>query len=79
MSTCDDCKYAIWKLSKNGALHPSKIGECTFQYKLKEIPDCMSWGFYGPPSAFKSPIKRGKEHHPRACPYLQCASPTGDA
>lgn len=30
---CDGCKYAEWQLTKNGRLHPSGDGKCTYLRK----------------------------------------------
>lgn len=32
---CDDCKFADWKRTAAGKLHPDKTGRCT---RLREFP-----------------------------------------
>ena len=41
---CDDCKFAEWKRTKSGALHPGKNGNCTFE---KDVPMPHSMPAYG--------------------------------
>lgn len=43
MKTCIGCKYADWKRSKNGALHPSGEGQCTYEVKIPQLPNAKSW------------------------------------
>lgn len=65
MSTCDGCKYADWKKTSNGRLHPDKGGKCT---RLKEhpldlrLPVAFDWIGRGAPSPGGGYITRGEEH-----------------
>jgi hypothetical protein len=43
MKNCTDCKYAEWRRTKSGALHPSGDGKCTFEYKLPPLPASRTW------------------------------------
>lgn len=45
MKNCKDCKYAEWKRTKLGRLHPSGDGECGYKLKWKmlSIPASMFW------------------------------------
>jgi hypothetical protein len=43
MKTCLGCKYARWKHTKNGSLHPSGDGMCSYLYELPPLPNAMSW------------------------------------
>ncbi len=38
MKTCLGCKYAEWKKNKDGRLHPSGDGKCTYSYIVPEPP-----------------------------------------
>lgn len=38
---CDDCKYAEWKRTSNGRLHPDKTGVCVLR-KVVKIPQCLA-------------------------------------
>ncbi len=72
MKSCDNCKYADWKRTRNGRLHPSKEGRCTFKYKIRPMPNAM-WivVFHGSPSndtvVTGERIYRGGEYQ-RHCP-----------
>ncbi len=43
MKNCTHCKYADWRRTKSGALHPSGDGKCTFGYKVPVLPQSMYW------------------------------------
>ena len=67
MNDCTHCKYADWKRTGSGRLHPSGDGKCTFPWKLPQIPACMYW--LTPPSPMGGTINRRqmlKDH----CPYF---------
>ena len=69
MKLCDDCKYAEWKRTKAGKLHPLRQGACTYQYKLPELPASMWWHSSAPrPSG--GYIQR-KEELKTHCVYYQ--------
>jgi hypothetical protein len=38
MKDCNGCKYANWKRTVAGRLHPSKAGRCMFQWKPVVVP-----------------------------------------
>lgn len=47
-SICIDCKYAEWKMTENGTLHPSGDGMCKYECSLDfdnlpELPVSMWW------------------------------------
>ena len=44
MKTCLGCQYADWKRSKNGALHPSGDGQCTYEVIIPRLPNAKYWG-----------------------------------
>jgi hypothetical protein len=46
MKTCKGCKWAEWKKTANGRLHPSGDGLCAFPVKAPVLPSCIS-GSYG--------------------------------
>lgn len=41
MKNCRDCKYADWKLTTAGKLHPSGDGKCRFEWIEPPRPACM--------------------------------------
>lgn len=43
---CDDCKYADWKRTSNGRLHPSGEGRCTVAKKVPIPPSARDLFFY---------------------------------
>ncbi len=43
MKTCLGCKWAKWDKTKNGRLHPSGDGQCTYQVKIPKLPKSMRW------------------------------------
>ncbi len=46
MKTCNGCKYAEWKRTANGRLHPSGDGRCTFTIVIPKLPNAFRWGTY---------------------------------
>ena len=71
MKSCNVCKYADWKRSDAGRLHPSGVGECTYEWKLPPLPQSMSWvGFLGTsPKPCGGQISRKREL-PDHCAYF---------
>lgn len=69
MKTCQGCKYAAWKRTASGRLHPDKSGRCTKEVKIPALPACQSWLGCGPKASFPY-IERGVyfETH---CPYYK--------
>lgn len=43
MKTCDECKWAEWKRTKTGQLHPDKFGLCRYPYEAPKLPNSMYW------------------------------------
>lgn len=43
MKECKGCKYADWKRTETGRLHPSGDGRCKYPYKVPELPASMYW------------------------------------
>lgn len=64
MSTCDGCKFADWKKTSNGRLHPSKEGKCSrliaYPPDLR-LPVAFTW-FGGQAAITGGNITRGEEH-----------------
>jgi hypothetical protein len=56
MKSCTNCKYAEWKKTASGRLHPSGDGRCQFTYKLPPLPQSMYW--IGSPSPCGGHINR---------------------
>jgi hypothetical protein len=72
MKSCEGCKYAEWKRTRTGALHPDKSGRCTFKVSIPILPACRSW-MWGVTPSFTTDgyISRGSEfndHCPCYCP-----------
>lgn len=74
MKTCKGCKWAEWKKTSAGNLHPSGDGACTFPIKLPVTPLAFRWGWAEkPPTPYGGRITRRidfKDH----CP---CYTPEG--
>jgi hypothetical protein len=74
VKTCNGCKYADWKKTAAGRLHPSGNGRCKFQYTIPALPASMY--FIGAdPSPCGGFINR-KETFKDHCAYYQGAAPT---
>ena len=43
MKNCNNCKYADWKKTVAGKLHPSGEGKCLYPYKVPPFPASMYW------------------------------------
>ena len=68
MKTCLGCKYAKWDRHKDGGLHPSGGGECTYEYEIPPFPNASY--------LIHSPILIGgrinrKTVYRTHCPYYQ--------
>ena len=69
MKRCDDCKFADWKRTKDGRLHPSKEGRCTYEYSVAQLPQAFYW-IGTPPTPSGGYIARGKDLQDH-CAYWQ--------
>lgn len=67
MRTCKDCKYADWKRTKTGALHPSGEGRCRYPWKMPPLPASMFWSGVEP-TVSGGMIFRNREFVDH-CPY----------
>jgi hypothetical protein len=43
MKNCTDCKWAQWRRTKAGKLHPSGDGSCAYPFKMPPLPQSMYW------------------------------------
>lgn len=51
MKNCLGCKYAEWKMTKDGKkLHPSGDGDCKYPWKLPPLPQSMRLFYSAAPS-----------------------------
>ena len=69
MKECLNCKYAKWHRSKNGRLHPSGEGECTYRYKPQPLPNAFFW-LFNTAHPLGGQINRKKQYE-KDCPYFQ--------
>lgn len=46
-NSCLECKYADWKRTANGRLHPSGDGKCMYEVITPKLPKAKSF-FYNP-------------------------------
>lgn len=58
MRDCKYCKYAAWKRTTNGRLHPDKSGRCTYPVKVPALPQAFYW--ISTPSPCGGHIERGR-------------------
>lgn len=68
MKTCLGCKYADWKYTKGGKLHPSGDGLCTLEYKIPPLPNSRYFVGIELPSPLGGNISRNREYATH-CPY----------
>lgn len=68
MKSCKDCRFAQWKRTTNGRLHPSGMGNCAFPWRMPAIPASMYWVPYTPPLLAGGLINR-KENLKEHCAY----------
>lgn len=69
MKTCNGCKYADWHRTAAGKLHPSGAGECTYPWKMPELPSSMYW--IGSPSRGGGGINRKKQFNGHCTYYVR--------
>ncbi len=67
MKDCNGCKYAVWKRNENGRLHRSGDGECTFRYRLPELPNSLYW--ISKPSPTGGYFINRRKVYDKHCPY----------
>lgn len=72
MKTCDGCKYAEWRKTSNGRLHPSGDGMCAYPWTLPKLPASMY--FVGGEPRPSGGVIRRKEEHKDHCPYWNPAN-----
>jgi hypothetical protein len=46
MSNCTECKFAEWRRTANGRLHPSGEGRCRWKHEPKPIAAAYYWMTY---------------------------------
>lgn len=61
MKNCTHCKYAEWRKTDAGKLHPSGDGRCLFEYKAPPIPAAFYYASMSPPRLVGGSINRRKE------------------
>ena len=74
MRDCTNCKWANWRRTASGKLHPSGSGRCGKAIKLPELPPSMYWYWIGNPTPVGGHINR-REPLSRDCVYF--ARPDG--
>lgn len=60
MKTCVGCKYADWKKTAAGRLHPSGEGKCRYVIEPVALPAAYRW-LYGNPEPTGGYISRKRE------------------
>lgn len=72
MKLCDDCRWAGWKRTSNGRLHPDKSGRCKKEVKVPELPQAYRWDSFYPISITGGYIERGIENKDHCVYYERC-------
>lgn len=67
---CDDCKFAEWKKTANGRLHPDKTGRCAFKWDMPPVPRAFYW-LGGKPRPCGGMIDRGNPDKLDDCPCFK--------
>ena len=61
MKSCLNCKYADWRRTGAGRLHPSGDGRCQYPWKTPPLPASMYWIQIGGPMPAGGHISRKSE------------------
>ena len=69
MKTCVNCKYAKWRRTSAGKLHPSGDGLCGYEYKIPPLPQSMYW-ICNSPKPCGGNINRSEELKEHCAYYL---------
>lgn len=68
MKDCKHCKYAEWKRTAAGKLHPSGDGDCAYPWKMPQLPAAMFWVGIEP-KPYRASISR-RDLMKKDCPYF---------
>ena len=66
MKTCDGCKYAGWKKTKAGRLHPSGDGYCMYEFKMPKLSNAKHYAYC---LVSGGAINRRRAPYETHCPY----------
>jgi len=69
MKECLRCRYARWKMTSNGRMHPSGDGRCGYSYVVPTLPGAFYW-ISGVPSPCGGFINR-REKLKEDCVYFK--------
>ena len=72
MRNCTHCKYANWKKTTSGRLHPSGEGHCGYKLKMMPLPQAFYWIGRETPSGGHINRKEELKDH---CAYYAYVSP----
>lgn len=72
MKDCNGCKYANWRKTAAGRLHPSGDGMCEFPWKMPPLP-ASRYFIGGAPKPSGGGINRREEFKDH-CPHYQAES-----
>ncbi len=68
MKFCDNCKWAEWKRTAAGKLHPDRAGRCQFEIKIPVLPLAFRWGYQTTKPNISGGYIQRKEELPDHCP-----------
>ena len=68
---CLDCKFAEWKRTKTGALHPSVDGRCKWEYNVPVISAACRWNTWMAVPPWPSRISINRREPIARCPVFQ--------
>jgi hypothetical protein len=69
MKTCNGCKFADWKRTVSGKLHPSGGGKCAYEYVPRPLPASMYYWLGSGNKPFGGYINRREELNERCVYY----------
>lgn len=74
---CEGCKFAEWRRTATGRLHPDKTGRCkrldAFPLDMR-LPSAFYWSSFGIPTPIGGYIERGSEL-PEDCAFKMAETP----
>lgn len=68
-SVCERCRFADWKKTATGRLHPDKSGRCTFEWVPPPLPASFYWSGFSALRPSGGFIERGGSIH--ECPTFE--------
>lgn len=71
MKNCTDCKYAEWKRTEAGRLHPDGSGLCKYPWQMPALPASFYWTGFSQPKPNGGHINRRVEYKDHCAYYAR--------